>query len=59
MMAMNLRSLDLNLLLVFEAILREGSVAERLHLSPPATSHALSRLRHRLKDQLFVRTPAA
>ena len=60
-MAMNLRSLDLNLLLVFEAILREGSVAraaERLHLSPPATSHALSRLRHRLKDQLFVRTPA-
>src|SRR6202034_1772989 len=61
MMAMNLRSLDLNLLLVFEAILREGSVAraaERLHLSPPATSHALSRLRHRLKDQLFVRTPA-
>lgn len=58
---MNLRSLDLNLLLVFEAILREGSVAraaERLHLSQPATSHALSRLRHRLKDQLFIRTPA-
>ena len=57
---MNLRALDLNLLLVFEAILREGSVAraaERLHLSQPATSHALSRLRHRLKDQLFVRTP--
>jgi DNA-binding transcriptional LysR family regulator len=61
MTAMNLRSLDLNLLLVFEAILHEGSVAraaERLHLSQPATSHALSRLRHRLKDQLFVRTPA-
>ena len=60
MAAMNLRALDLNLLLVFEAILREGSVAraaERLHLSQPATSHALSRLRHRLKDQLFVRTP--
>jgi hypothetical protein len=37
MTAMNLRSLDLNLLLVFEAILREGSVArsaERLHLQP-------------------------
>src|ERR1700690_3216361 len=54
----DLRSLDLNLLLVFEAILHEGSVAraaERLHLSQPAT---LSRLRHRLKDQLFVRTPA-
>jgi DNA-binding transcriptional LysR family regulator len=57
----NLRSLDLNLLLVFEAILREGSVAraaERLHLSQPAASHALGRLRLRLKDQLFVRTPA-
>jgi Bacterial regulatory helix-turn-helix protein, lysR family len=57
---MNLRAFDLNLLLVFQAILREGSVAraaERLHLSQPATSHALSRLRHRLKDQLFVRTP--
>jgi Bacterial regulatory helix-turn-helix protein, lysR family len=43
-----------------QAILREGSVArtaERLHLSQPATSHALSRLRRRLKDQLFVRTP--
>lgn len=58
---MNLRTLDLNLLLVFEAILRERSVsgaAKRLHLSQPATSHALSRLRRRLKDQLFVLTPA-
>ena len=60
-MRMNLRTLDLNLLLVFEAILRERSItgaAQRLHLSQPATSHALSRLRRRLKDQLFVRTPA-
>lgn len=57
----NLRTIDLNLLLVFEAVLREGSVAraaERLHLSQPATSHALGRLRRRLKDQLFIRTPA-
>jgi DNA-binding transcriptional LysR family regulator len=57
----NLRTLDLNLLLVFDAILRERSVlraAERLHLSQPAMSHALNRLRRRLKDQLFVRTPA-
>ena len=41
---MNLRTLDLNLLFVFETILRERSVAraaERLHLSQPATSHAL------------------
>ena len=57
---MKLSSLDLNLLLVFEAVLREGSVAgaaKRLHLSQPATSHALARLRARLKDQLFIRTP--
>jgi DNA-binding transcriptional LysR family regulator len=55
---MNLRTLDLNLLLVFDAILRERSVigaAKRLHLSQPAVSHALNRLRRRLKDQLFVR----
>ena len=57
---MNLRTLDLNLLLVFDAVLQERSVikaAGRLHLSQPATSHALNRLRQRLKDQLFVRTP--
>src|SRR5206468_4607085 len=58
---MNLATFDLNLLLVFEAILRERSVtraAEHLSLSPPAVSHALNRLRWMLKDQLFVRTPA-
>jgi DNA-binding transcriptional LysR family regulator len=52
--------LDLNLLLVFEAILRERSVtraAARLGLSQPAMSHALNRLRHLLGDQVFVRTP--
>src|ERR1700737_1093656 len=56
-----LGTFDLNLLLVFEAILRERSVtraAARLSLSQPAMSHALSRLRWLLKDQLFVRTPA-
>jgi DNA-binding transcriptional LysR family regulator len=58
---MNLRSLDLNLLVIFEAILRNRSVigaAERLNLSQPAVSHALNRLRLQLKDQLFIRTPA-
>src|SRR5437762_42589 len=58
---MNLATFDLNLLLVFEAILRERSVtraAEHLSLSQPAMSHALNRLRWLLKDQLFVRTPA-
>ena len=44
----NLRSLDLNLLTVFEAIYELGTVsgaADRLALSQSATSHALSRLR--------------
>jgi DNA-binding transcriptional LysR family regulator len=55
----NLRSLDLNLLTVFEAIYELGTVggaADRLALSQSATSHALSRLRDACKDELFVRT---
>lgn len=58
---MRLRSLDLNLLLVFDAVLRERSVvraADSLAISQPAVSHALNRLRHALKDKLFIRTPA-
>jgi hypothetical protein len=57
---MKLATFDLNLLVVFEAILRERSVtkaAERLGLNQPAISHALNRLRWMLKDQLFIRTP--
>ena len=48
----NLRSLDLNLLTVFEAIYEVGTVsgaAGRLALSQSATSHALTRLRRRPK----------
>ena len=55
----NLRSLDLNLLTVFEAIYEFGTVsgaADRLALSQSATSHALSRLRDACRDDLFVRT---
>ena len=55
---MNLRSFDLNLLLVLDALLREGSTVkagERIGLSQPAVSAALSRLRHALDDPLFVR----
>ena len=51
---------DLNLLVVFEAVFRERSVTRagnRLGLSQPAMSHALNRLRHLTKDRLFVRTP--
>jgi DNA-binding transcriptional LysR family regulator len=58
--AMHLGKLDLNLLLVFDAVLRERSVvraADALAISQPAVSHALNRLRHALKDKLFIRTP--
>jgi DNA-binding transcriptional LysR family regulator len=55
---MNLRSLDLNLLLVLDALLESGGVggaAERLGLSQPAVSNALRRLRERLGRPLFTR----
>jgi LysR family transcriptional regulator, transcriptional activator for leuABCD operon len=55
----NLRSLDLNLLTVFEAIYELGTVssaADRLALSQSAASHGLARLRDACKDDLFVRT---
>jgi LysR family transcriptional regulator, transcriptional activator for leuABCD operon len=54
----NLRSLDLKLLTVFEAIYELSTVsaaASRLALSQSATSHALSRLREVCGDDLFVR----
>jgi DNA-binding transcriptional LysR family regulator len=53
-----LRDLDLNLLVVFDAVLHERSVgraAQHLGLSQPAVSHALSRLRQALDDELFMR----
>jgi DNA-binding transcriptional LysR family regulator len=55
---MNLNALDLNLLRVFDALMRERSVTragERIGLSQPAVSAALNRLRHLVGDQLFVR----
>ena len=55
-----LGALDLNLLVVFDAMMQERNVTragERLGLSQPAMSHALTRLRHMLKDDLFVRSP--
>src|ERR1700730_13455891 len=58
--ALTLGAIDLNLLAVFDAIMRERSVTRaghRLGLSQPAMSHALTRLRHMLKDDLFVRSP--
>ena len=58
MQAMHAPSLDLNLLLVFDALLREGSVtkaADALGLTQSATSHALNRLRQYFDDPLFVK----
>ncbi|RWM91763.1 MAG: LysR family transcriptional regulator [Mesorhizobium sp.] len=55
---MNLNALDLNLVRVLDALLREKSVTragEQIGLSQPAVSAALNRLRHSLNDQLFVR----
>jgi DNA-binding transcriptional LysR family regulator len=52
------KQLDLNLLRVFDALLQDGSVtaaAERLHLSIPATSRALARLRRAMDDPILVR----
>src|SRR3989442_1397212 len=60
MSQMNWRAFDLNLLVVFEAVMQDGSVTragKRLGMSQPALSHALNRLRYLVKDQLFIRTP--
>ncbi|MBW6396720.1 LysR family transcriptional regulator [Roseomonas sp. HJA6] len=56
----SLRGMDLNLLLVFEALYDTRSVSragERLGLSQSATSHALGRLREACRDELFLRAP--
>lgn len=55
---MNITEFDLNLLVVFEAVLAEGSIsraAGRLDLSQPAVSNALARMRKATGDRLFVR----
>jgi len=55
---MDLNSLDLNLIRVFDALWQERSVTRagaRIGLSQPAVSAALDRLRHALNDRLFVR----
>jgi DNA-binding transcriptional LysR family regulator len=57
----NIQDVDLNLLRVFDAVLRERAVtaaAARLGLTQPAVSNALARLRAVFGDALFVRTPA-
>lgn len=54
----NIAKLDLNLLVVLEAIYSEGGVSragDKLHLTQPAVSHALARLRGLFDDALFIR----
>jgi DNA-binding transcriptional LysR family regulator len=56
----NLKSIDLNLLVAFEALMRERSVthaADRVGLAQPSMSNALARLRALFNDELFVATP--
>ncbi len=55
----DLRSIDLNLLLVFDVLYRKRNTtraAEALHLTQPAVSNALKRLRDLFDDVLFVKT---
>jgi DNA-binding transcriptional LysR family regulator len=57
--AMNLAGIDLNLLVIFDALMTERQVTragERIGLSQPATSNALARLRSLTKDELFIRS---
>lgn len=58
----NLRSVDLNLLVIFDALMVEKNltkVGERHGLSQPAVSKALNRLRHVFSDPLFIRCDRA
>jgi DNA-binding transcriptional LysR family regulator len=57
-MTKNLKNVDLNLLVIFEAIYATSNIsraAERLGMSQPAVSNALARLRDLIADPLFVR----
>ena len=56
---MNIALVDLNLLIVFDAVMRERNVtraSKRIGMTQPAVSNALNRLRHLAKDDLFIRT---
>lgn len=56
---LNLRSVDLNLLVFFDALMAERHVtraANKVAVSQSAMSNALARLRHFFRDELFIRT---
>ena len=53
-----MRKADLNLMVIFDAIMQEQSVslaAQRLSMTQPSVSNALSRMRHVFKDPLFIK----
>lgn len=57
--SLNLQKIDLNLLVALHALLQERSVsraAERLHITQPAMSKTLGRLRELFGDPLFTRS---
>ncbi|MCF8476398.1 MAG: LysR family transcriptional regulator [Pseudolabrys sp.] len=59
-MAINLKNVDLNLLVIFEAVYTSNNIsraAQQLGMSQSAVSNALARLRGLIDDQLFVRHP--
>ena len=59
-LGIDLTQVDLNLLVVFEAVFRQGHVgkaAALLHVSSSAVSHGLGRLRELFDDPLFLKTP--
>lgn len=55
---MNNTKIDLNLFSIFHAVMAERSVtraAQRLGMTQPSVSNALSRLRHLFRDELFTK----
>jgi len=58
MIAKSIRNIDLNLLVVFDAVYATGNIshaARQLSLTQPAVSNAIARLRDHFSDPLFVR----
>jgi DNA-binding transcriptional LysR family regulator len=58
----DLRLFDLNLLIVFDALMAERNVtraAQRIGIGQPAMSYSLARLRELFGDDLFIRTTGA
>jgi DNA-binding transcriptional LysR family regulator len=58
-MSLNFRSVELNRLIIFDAIMSHSQMSkatEQLHMTQSANSHALKRLRQTFDDELFIPT---